>query len=271
MPNPSATFQVSVNGAGPVSGQGVDAPSGATLDFSGVSMVGWLQARWEIYDYPEGWATPSGWTLDANGTIYSTDFTPTQITLPSNDELWGVWMVRLLINEQVANSLEILEGLLDDSIAISLLSPSGLRSIGARETTQFTTSTTRIKGWLRSIQRLLQTLEAPKITVATTNATPAVARRWATPSNGVYSMRALVNVTKSDGTKYGEYEVKACYKKAGGTLAEAYAPVVTMNVETDAGLDVTMDMDGDDAVEMHVVGIAATNLTWSISEFALTS
>ncbi len=156
---PYAKILVSVNAAGAVDG-GLDIPSDCTIDFIPESIVGWLRCRWEIFDYPEGWATPSGWTLDTDGTIYSTDFYPDQITMPSNEDLWGVWMPRLLVNEQIDDSENILEGLLDYELtALCMLSPGGLRSSGAREKQHFTTSTTRVKGFIRSYQRNLIALE----------------------------------------------------------------------------------------------------------------
>jgi hypothetical protein len=158
MPTPSAKFYVSVNSGANQDG-GIDVPSAANIQFVPQSTVGWLRVRWEIYDYPEGWSTPTGWTLDANGTIYSTDFTPDDFTLPAAATLWGVWMPRCLVNEQIDNDQEVLGSLLDDTTAISMLSPDGLRDIGARESSQFTTTTTRVKGWLRSYQRSLRTLD----------------------------------------------------------------------------------------------------------------
>ncbi len=175
---PYAKLLVSVNGAAAVDG-GVDVPSEATLDFTAESTVGWLRCQWEIYDYPEGWATPAGWTLDASGTIYSNEFTPDQITLPANTALWGVWMPRLLVNEQLDDDQNELAGLIDQDVtAISMLSPSGLRCSGAREKAHFTTTTTLVKNWLRSFQRTLRVLEGLIVTGRAAFPIPALEIDW---------------------------------------------------------------------------------------------
>src|SRR5688572_24844570 len=101
MPTPPyAKVLVSVNGGATVSG-GIEVPSGATIQLSGENVSYWSQQRWEIYEYPEGWATPSGWSAAENGTIFSTSVTPAAFTLPANTALWGKWFIRLAINKQV--------------------------------------------------------------------------------------------------------------------------------------------------------------------------
>lgn len=265
---PYAKILVSVDG-GPNQDGGIDVPSGANIQFSPESTVGWLRARWEIYDYPEGWGTPSGWTLAADGTIYSTDFTPDDIDLPDNGAMFGVWMPRLLVNEQIDNDQDILGNLLDDTTALCMPSPSGLRDMGARESTQFTTTATRIKGWLRSYQRNLRALENPAITLTTTNATPALIRRYPVANGTTRAIRAIVRVQNADATKHAEYEVKGGYKRVAGTLAQIYAPTVTTIFETDAGLDVGFTLNGDTDVDLEVTGLAATVLSWSASEMFL--
>ena len=155
----TAKFYVSVNGGANQDG-GVEVPSAATIKFVPHSIVGWLRARWEIYDYPEGWAVPAGWTRDPiTGTVYSLEIDPAMIALPTNALLWGVWMLRVLVNEQIDDDQNRLPDLLDDGTAISMLSPAGYRDIGARENGHFATPQTRVKGWLRNYQRNLRLVE----------------------------------------------------------------------------------------------------------------
>lgn len=155
---PYAKLLISVNGGGPVSG-GVDVPSAATIQLSAESTVGWKQQRWEIYDYPEGFATPASWTLAADGTIFTTDPVPALITLPANTELWGPWGFRLVIDEAVVDDDTQIEGLIDEATAIHMASPGGLRKPMAFEDTQFCTPTTLHKKWVRTLQRVLDAIE----------------------------------------------------------------------------------------------------------------
>lgn len=160
MPSPPyAKILVSVNSAGNVSG-GIDVPSAATIRLRGESVIGWLQQRWEFYEYPEGWATPAGWTLDADGRIYTNDVNPTDVTLPANTILWGPWGLRLLINEQVSDDQNRFETLIDESTALHMASPFGSRMVMALETTQFCTPTTKHKAWVRTLQRMIKIIDA---------------------------------------------------------------------------------------------------------------
>lgn len=161
MPTPPyAALTVAVNGGAPTSG-GVDVPSAATLQFGALSTVGWKQQRYEIYEYPEGFATPAGWTLAADGTIfYATTPTPPLVTLPANTLLWGPWSSRLKINEAIDDNATTVPNLVDESTILQMLSPRGQRMIAALEGTQFCTSTTLQKRWVRTIQRNQRVLEA---------------------------------------------------------------------------------------------------------------
>lgn len=152
MTPPYAQAQVSVNGGAASSG-GIDVPSAATLQFSGVSTVGWAQQQWTLYEYPEGFATPAGWTLAADGTIFSTAVLPALITLPANTVHWGPWSMRLQINEALSNNATTVPNLTDVATICHMLSPKGQRMIAALEGTQFCTSTTLQKAWVRTLQR----------------------------------------------------------------------------------------------------------------------
>lgn len=272
----SAQFYVTVNG-GSNQSAGIDVPSAATIAFVPASTAGWLRARWEIYDYPEGWSTPAGWSLAADGTVFYSGFTPPSFTMPSADDLWGVWMLRCLVNEQIDVGGDVAvasnENLLDDNNALSLLSPSGLRDMGARELAHFTTSMTRIKGWLRSWQRNLRAIESPGISLTTTDATTTRIRRYPIANGTARSLRAIVVAYNSDGSKHGEYEVKGLFKRTGGTLSivnpATLGAAVTTNFETDAGMNVTVTLNGNTHVDINVVGLAATTFTWRMSDLFL--
>lgn len=267
----SALFYITIDG-GANQTSGVDATSSAAIAFVPASIVGWLRVRWEIVDYPEGWSAPAGWSTDTDGTIYTTDIMPTGFTLPDNGELFGKWMFRLLVNEQIDRDDVVLEGLYYDDAAICLPSPSGLRDIGAREKNQFTSTTTRIKSWARDIQRNNRVIEsAGAVSINTGDTTPTAIRRYPVSDNTARALRAIVVCYNSDATKRGEYEVRGFFYKTGGTLSctGALVDCVTMINETDAGLNVTVTLDGDDAVEVNVVGLAATGITWRLSELFL--
>jgi hypothetical protein len=253
----TAQLQVSVNGGAPQTG-GIDVPSAATLQFSAVSTVGWTQQRWEIIDYPEGWATPSGWTLRADGVIYSTSVTPTLITLPANTVQWGCWCPQLLINEQLASATDLGTGLLDKATRLTMLSPSGQRDIGALEEGQFCTTTTLKKQWLRSYQRNLRTLEGTAV-VATSNATPVYVVLATLAVGDVRQVDVIAKVAKADGTVRQTFKLSALYYGAAGPTATIDGSITTTATGTGAAA-VTLDLSGA-TVRLKITGIAATSLT----------
>jgi hypothetical protein len=156
---PYAKLLVSVNGGALTSG-GIDVPSGATLQFSGESTVGWKQQRYELYEYPEGFATPIGWTLAADGTLfYASTAVPPLVTLPPNYTLWGPWSPRLKINEAIDDNATTIPNLIDETTICNMLSPRGQRMIAALEGVQFCTPTTLQKRWVRTLQRNQRILE----------------------------------------------------------------------------------------------------------------
>lgn len=266
----SAQFYVSVD-SGPNQTGGVDVAAGAAITFVPASTVGWLRARWEIYDYPEEWTAPAGWSTASDGTIFYVGLgAPPSFVIPAPEAAWGTFMVRLLVNEQIDVGGDVAVGdgsLLYDNIALCLVSPSGLRSIGAREAQHFTTATTRVKGWARTLQRMLKLIESPGVTVSTSNTTPARIRRVPVPDGQTRVLRAIVKCWNADATKYGEYEVKAHYRRSSGTLSTVYAGVTTV-IESDIGLNVTVTMNGNTDVDINVVGLNEQFL-WKFSDLAL--
>jgi len=121
---------------------GVTAALGDTVALSPDNTVGVTSYRYEIYDYPPGFACPAGWSTDANSVYYSTAATPPDFTLDAVE--WGKYALRLTVDGGLS---EVIVGkttrvqadplLIDEETAISV--PSGLGVVGLmqRETTQF--------------------------------------------------------------------------------------------------------------------------------------
>lgn len=294
MPTPYAKVLVSVNGGANTSG-GLDVPSGALLTFTPESIVGWERAVWEFYDYPEGWATPAGWSLGADGIISYAGYTPPPITLPANTTLWGVWMLRLRVNAQALDDTKRIADLLDDTTCFSMLSPKGLRDIGARERAQYTTSTTRIKGWLRSFQRSLRTIESQlgglavvsnvlsftasmvgtlstdgksidndylPVSILTTNATPTDLFTFATQAGRTYYVSGFIEASVAGAATTWCYRFESFFDNNGGTLTRRISPGVTSAYEGNASADLALETDGATGIRLRVTGIAATTIRW---------
>lgn len=122
---------------------GVTMDVGQTATFRLDSTVGVTSARWELYDYPEGWGAPSGWTLASNGTIYAltNGTSPPTFTPAVAAEGWGKWLVRVFVNGESAPA--------DDTSGLNILSPSGLEDICFMEKNQFDAQ----RSWIGALKR----------------------------------------------------------------------------------------------------------------------
>lgn len=165
--SPFAVAQISVNSGAPASG-GLTVPSAATIQLSGTNTSNWTSARWEIYAYPLGWPTPSGWTLDTNtGIIYSMATTPSLITLEAASTRWGKWLVRLIVNGGTKNGVPpvfdpttgsyLANDVIDFLSGWRVLSPTfGLDEPALYEATQFG----GLRRWTGTLQAMIHALEA---------------------------------------------------------------------------------------------------------------
>lgn len=107
--------------------------------------------------------------------------------------------------------------------------------------------------------------------IATTNATPTTllldnaSRRILIPSGYIWFFTARVGGVKDDGAKAGFYIRQGVIANVGGTTALIGAiQTVGVDIETDAGLDVTITADNtNDALDVSVTGLAATNMRWT--------
>jgi hypothetical protein len=95
-------LQVSINSGpqqqGPVSG-GIAVASNDVIGLSGFNVSGAKRYRYEIFDYPPGFTTPSGWSQDS-GTlaIYYEGPNPPSWEIPSDSQIWGKWGLSLIID-----------------------------------------------------------------------------------------------------------------------------------------------------------------------------
>src|ERR1041385_5874922 len=160
---PFATLRVSRNGGGVQTG-GVTASASDAIQLSAdpAGTTGVSQYKWEIFDYPAGFALPAGWSSVAqpDGTfIYTaTGAVPPSFTLGDASQ-WGKYMLRLTVNNGISQNTTSVPNsqLVDESTDLSVLSPSGLRDLGAREGAQFGGNTL---GWAGDHKKNLRVLEA---------------------------------------------------------------------------------------------------------------
>lgn len=165
--SPYATAQISVNG-GAVQTGGLTVAGASTIQLSLVDGSLVTSVRWEIYAYPLNWPTPIGWTLEAStGIIYSTDTTPTLITLEAASTRWGKWLVRVIGNggtkNGVAPTIDPVTGsylpndLIDINSGWQVLSPTlGLSEVALFESTQYG----GLRRWVDAIQKMQHAFES---------------------------------------------------------------------------------------------------------------
>lgn len=166
---PYALLRASING-GAVTTGGFTVPASATVQLSAdpSASVGATIYKYEIYGYPIGFSVPSGWSTDSHGVyFYSTSATPPVFTLPSIAN-WGKFMLRLTLNNAISTNAKVIPPtqLIDESTALSMLSPNGLADVGALESNQFGAT------WVPPVQASLRAIDTAVTTVAGANVKP---------------------------------------------------------------------------------------------------
>ena len=106
----SANLRFRIDGGAIHTGTVSDTPgtlAGVTVALSASSYAGWRTAQWQIAEFPDGFACPSGWTTNTTGFyVYNSDpvngTTPPDFVLPSTGDInagqWGKFEFRLLVN-----------------------------------------------------------------------------------------------------------------------------------------------------------------------------
>lgn len=148
-------LQYTVNG-GTVQTGGIQVAAGAVIQLSLASLAGIGPVLWEIYTFPDGYATPTGWTLDsATGALQcltANGAPPPPFTISSSQ--WGKWMPRATANNGRLNGLSN-SGLVDQNSGFETVSPNlGLHDVAFDEASQFGP-----KGAAGSLQKSLRTLD----------------------------------------------------------------------------------------------------------------
>jgi hypothetical protein len=152
---------------------------------------------------------------------------------------------------------------LETTFCIYVPTVIGRRVIAADETTEGHPNF----GWIEPLNRAIR----DSLGALTSNATPALARRYPVANGDVRLIRALVKVQSADGSGAvrGEWDVRAAYSRVSGTLAQEYAPVITTVFSIGAPGGPALALNANTDVDLKVTGVAATNLAWTISDVAI--
>jgi hypothetical protein len=129
----NATLLLSLNGGAPTRG-GITSSVGTTVQLSAQSQIGWTSQKWQITDYPPGFAQPAGWSTDpVSGAYFFTGLFPPSFSL----SLWGKYLFTLIVNGGLTSGA-VDPTLTDTSTAISVPEPTmGLLDTAYRESNQF--------------------------------------------------------------------------------------------------------------------------------------
>lgn len=157
----------------------------------------------------------------------------------------------------------VVDGDLETTFCIYVPTVVGRRVLAADETTEGHPDF----GWIAPLNRAIRDSSS----ASTSNATPALARRYPVANGDVRLIRALVKVQSADGSGAvrGEWDVRAAYRRVSGTLAQEYAPLITTVFSVGAPGGPALALNGDTDVDLIVTGVAATELAWTISDVAI--
>ena len=155
---PYANVRMILNGGAPVEGAQTVAGS-TTVQLFGESTSHWENQLWEIYEYPDGFPCPVGWT-NVNGIYRSDAVMPALITLSAAGTRWGKYMFRLTVNDGFLNGEyrgpDSEQPLVDISCGVKVLSPNyGLHDVAFGETNQFDS----FRQWIGDFKKTLRILD----------------------------------------------------------------------------------------------------------------
>ncbi len=224
---PYAKLLVSLNAGPTQSGAITSAANLDTVQLTAESTAQWdltTPPRWEIYSYPPGWTGPaSGWTtesvtLPSGGTadvyVYLGLGPPPLFALPASPT-WGKFLMRLTVQGGLLSGIPT-PTLIDDTTALEILGPGGMRDTASLEGTQFSSS----RAWNDSVQNNWRTIAtALGAALAPYALTPAVVASGA-GSAGVSPLYAR-----------GDHSHQLTFAVLNTVLAAASAPV-TVNGQT---------------------------------------
>jgi hypothetical protein len=117
--------------------------------------VGWSSQRWELYEYPDGWTVPAGWTEDSTGVYFSTAFSPPSFELP-DQSLWGKLLPRLIVNVGSPGATGVpASQLTDTATVVTIPSLSGTPDVAYLEGKQFDAR----RGWVAALKGIARTID----------------------------------------------------------------------------------------------------------------
>lgn len=175
---PYAAVLCSLNGGTATAGPQVVTTTGTTIQLSAVNPTGWVTGLWQLYDYPPGFSTPSGWQLDSvGGSIYYSASQSAPNPPVFTQQAWGKIGVALTVNLGIdPTGIPNAARLIDLSCSTTMVSPSaGLFDMIAGEASVFG----GFRLWVGDHKTNLRTLEAyiasggltPPAAVISTNTT----------------------------------------------------------------------------------------------------
>lgn len=156
---PYAKALMSIDGGALVSGAQTLA-GGNVIQLQGESTVNWQDQIWQIYEYPPGYALPTGWTNN-NGMYESSLVSPPPFTIDLKAVRWGKYLIRLVVNHGLLAGVYAGPGssqpLVDISTAIKTRSPNlALDDIAYQETNQFDS----VRQWIGELKATLRSIDA---------------------------------------------------------------------------------------------------------------
>jgi hypothetical protein len=268
---PYARALTSIDGGTATAGFRTPVSGGAVIAFSAESISGWTAARWELFGYPRDYATPSGWTLDAGGVLYSTSFTPTSITLPAAATTWGKWLGRLTVNNGVKNGQAGHADMVDETWGWEVLSPNlGMREIALGEQAQ----ADGVRQWVDPLQRTIHAIEAGGANgqgykaITTTDATVTTLQTYAMPDNSMVVIEAYAIAKKPTTTTCAFFAYRHAFYRSGGapTAVGALEDMSSRPNGTAWALDIAAS---GNSILVRVTGQAATTIKWNTNVKAL--
>jgi hypothetical protein len=256
MPTPS-DIQLSMKVNGGAAQTGV-----VTVDYEdtivltlGSSATGVKRATYRIWEYPDGFTCPAGWSTNASGYGYyvtvANGADAPSFDLPESP-LWGNFYFSVEVNGRLRDGV-VAEDLFDESLVAKIPSLSGIGDVGFGETNQVD-GTRQWAGTLKAMLRMLDNaiggnLDTKTATHTSSGASYETIEALTYELAEGYFVDVTLSATGDNGTEYGHYEKVARFtRQVGGSAAEDWNVDIygSPREVSDLVWDTAIVLDGND-------------------------
>lgn len=223
-------LQITEGAGAPQLGQdgGVQVTAESTLQLSVTGATGAKTAKYRIYEYPDGYALPAGWTLEGNAyvaTVANAGPSPTFEAPAAAD--WGGFLADVEVDERKRRG-QIAEDLYDNTLGFYVASSTGIPDVLYMEDKQFDQK----RQWAGRLKQLVRFVDGFSFS-ATPDGTISPAKLDA--NAGGYPGYTALRAALTAGSHSSGATVRTAFRTSNGDGGEGEWRVVAIGSYVDNG------------------------------------